>query len=222
MKRRSNQLELPRSSGWGGHREGAGRKSSDPRPGPQHIPRLSHEARHPVHVTLRARTGLASLRGAGVFPTLRRALARASRASFRVVHFSVQSDHVHLLVEADSREILIRGVQGLAVRCARAFNRAARRRGAVWSHRYHSRALATPSEVRRGLVYVLLNHRKHLRAGAGVDPCSSGPWFEGWSERPYRPSAASPVPSSRTWLGATGWFRAGGLISLRESPARRE
>ena len=108
---------------------------------------------------------LPSLRSARVFSGLRGALAAASHSGFRVVHFSVQIDHVHLVVEADVPVRLSRGVQGLAIRCARAVNRCVGRRGAVWSDRFHARALATPREVRHGMVYVLLNYRKHLRAG---------------------------------------------------------
>ncbi|HEY8925678.1 MAG TPA: hypothetical protein VIU64_14925, partial [Polyangia bacterium] len=85
-------------------------------------------------------------------------------------------------------------------------------------HRYHARALRTPREVRLGLVYVLLNFRKHLRAGPGVDPRSSGPWFEGWERPPSAPRAPSPVAPPRTWLGALGWRGAGGPIDCRETP----
>jgi hypothetical protein len=156
-----------------------------------------------------------------VFPELRRALARASKTSFRVVHFSVQTDHVHLMVEGDGRLKLIRGVQGLAVRCARAINRACGRRGAVWAHRYHGRALTTPREVRSGLVYVLLNFRKHLRAAPGIDPCSSGPWFTGWARpRPLDGNDDAPVWSPATWLASVGWRRAGGPLRDDEAPAR--
>jgi hypothetical protein len=153
-----------------------------------------------------------------IFSQLRRALAAASRASFRVLHFSVQSDHVHLIVEADAAPAFTRGLQGLAVRCARAINRGARRRGTVWTSRFHAHALATPREVRLGLVYVLLNFRKHLRAPAVLDPRSSGAWFEGW-KRPHTPTGPSPVRPARTWLASTGWRRAGGLIDVREGPA---
>jgi REP element-mobilizing transposase RayT len=176
--------------------------------------------RHPVHVTLRRGAGAPSLRSAAVFPALRGALAAASHSGFRVVHFSVQVDHVHLVVEADLPLRLARGVQGLAIRCARAVNRCAGRRGAVWSDRYHARALATPREVRRGMVYVLLNFRKHLRAGPGIDPCSSGPWFDGW-RRAVAAKEAAPVASARTWLATVGWRRAGGLIDWREMPRVR-
>lgn len=215
---RTKQLDLPTPPNWGGRRAGAGRKRVAARPSPPHVLRPSHHQRYPVHTTLRARSGLGSFRSPGAFAALKRALSRASRDWFRITTFSVQRDHLHLVVEADSRLALIRGVQGLAVRCARAFNRATRRRGPVWSHRYHARALATPKEVRLGLVYVLLNHRKHLRAPPGIDPCSSGPWFHGWTEAPKPQAAPSPVVGARTWLGAFGWQRAGGAIDCHESP----
>ena len=177
-------------------------------------------------MTLRADSALPSLRSERVFPAVRDALAACSRRGFRLIQFSVQSDHLHLIVEADDNVAFSRGLQGLAVRCARAVNRCARRRGRVWAHRYHGRALNTPREVRRALVYVLLNFRKHLRAAPGVDSRSSGPWFEGWRDcrdRPLRPpSLAGPCPVARphTWLAATGWRRAGPLISCAETPAR--
>jgi hypothetical protein len=173
-----------------------------------------------VHVTLRARGGLPSFRSGRVFPFLRRALAASHKAAFRVVHFSVQSDHLHLIAEGDEVKALVRGVQGLAVRCAKAINRAIRRRGSVWASRYHARKLRTPSEVRRGLVYVLLNFRKHLRAGPGVDPRSSAPWFEGW-RRPIAAMPASdgcPVAPPATWLARVGWRRAGGALAPHEGP----
>jgi REP element-mobilizing transposase RayT len=172
-----------------------------------------------VHVTLRAREGRRSLRSARVYPVVERSLAASHKAAFRVVHFSVQTDHVHLVVEADEHLALIRGVQGVAVRCAKALNRALDRRGKVWTSRYHAHALRTPSEARRGLVYVLLNFRKHLRAAPGVDPRSSGGWFDGWRRPPPVPQTPSPVLSPRTWLALGGWRRVGGAIALDERPA---
>jgi REP element-mobilizing transposase RayT len=217
--RRSRQLELPAPRTWGGRRAGAGRKCVGPRPGPSHRARPRHDRRHPVHVTLRARTGLTSLRGDLIFAALKRALDAASGVNFRILHFSVQTDHVHLIVEADAHLSLVRGVQGLAVRCARAINRAAARRGPVWSERYHARGLGTPREVRTGLVYVLLNSRKHLNAAPGVDPRSSGAWFDGWSRPVPRPTQPPPVRAPATWLAKFGWCRAGGSIDWHEAPA---
>jgi len=137
------------------------------------------------------------------------------------VHFSVQTDHVHIIVEADSGDGLRRGINGLAGRLARALNRVWRRRGAVWGDRYHARALATPREVRNGLVYVLLNFRKHLRAAPGVDPRSSGAWFDGWSHDPPTRPEPCPAAPARTWLATVGWRRAGGPIATHEIPGGR-
>lgn len=218
-RRKHRQLTLAIPPTWGGKRKGAGRKPTHARPGPLHKTRPPHNARHPVHVTLRAASGIPSLRGEIVFAALRDALKASGRAAFRLLHFSVQSDHMHLVVEADSREALVRGLQGLAVRCARAVNRIQRRRGPVWSDRYHARNLGTPREVRVALTYVLLNFRKHLRAPPGIDPCSSGPWFDGWARPPRKSVAINPTHASKTWLGAFGWRRAGGPIRVHEAPA---
>jgi hypothetical protein len=125
------------------------------------------------------------------------------------------------MVEAADARTLARGVQGLAVRCARTVNRACERSGRVWHQRYHAHALATPSEVRLALVYVLLNFRKHLRAPPGADPCSSGRWFDGWALARPPSGEPSPVRPPRTWLASVGWRRAGGPIGLREAPAPR-
>jgi hypothetical protein len=220
MRRRGRvQLELPAVGGWGGARAGAGRKLLAARPSPPHRPRTPHAARWPVHVTLRALDAIPSLRSSRVFPIVRRSLSASHKSAFRVVHFSVQSDHVHLVVEGDAPVALVRGVQGLAGRCAKAVNRAVGRRGRVWSSRFHSHALRTPTEARRGFVYVLLNFRKHLRAAPGVDPRSSGAWFGGWRPPVPAPPHTSPVALPRTWLATVGWRRAGGAIAVDERPA---
>ena len=113
-----------------------------------HQKRPRHDRHCPAHVTLRADAKLTSLRGDRVLPAVRAALAAASSPRFRVLHFSVQRDHLHLLVESDTPTGFERGVRGLAIRVARAVNRVLQRRGAVWSDRYHSHELRTPREVR--------------------------------------------------------------------------
>jgi REP element-mobilizing transposase RayT len=171
-----------------------------------------------VHVTLRACSGIPSLRSPRAFPVVKRALSAASRSDFRLVHFSVQSDHVHMIVEAHDKTALSRGLRGLTIRTARATNRALQRRGRVWGDRYHARALPTPREVRNGLAYVIGNFRKHRPADRSpIDPCSSAPWFDGFLEKIPQAADPSPTSCSRTWLGSTGWRRHG-LISVHEGP----
>ncbi len=232
--RHSPQLALPLPSSWGGRRAGAGRKPSGRAVGVPHRARPVHLARHPVHVTLRARRAVGSLNARRVFPLVRAALTAASGPSFRLVHFSVQADHVHLFIEARDKVALSLGMRGLVIRLARAVNRARGRRGPVWADRYHARALTTPREVRHALVYILMNYKKHRpevewKAHApgridrptawGIDPYSSGRWFDGWWHRPALPppGVRSPVAAPRTWLARDGWRRYG-LIGLDERP----
>ncbi|HJQ84995.1 MAG TPA: transposase [Candidatus Binatia bacterium] len=172
---------------------------------------------HPVHVTLRAGAAIRCLRAPRVYPLLRIGLGRASRERFRVLQFTVQDDHVHLIVEADDSAAFVRGLRGLTIRLAKAVNRALGRRGAVWADRFHARALATPRAVRHALVYVLMNWRKHRGADAAIDPCSSGAWFRGWREPIDPVPERAPVVAARTWLAAIGWRRHG-LIALTERP----
>ena len=129
MDRRPAQLSLPIPPTWGGPRPGAGRKPAPGRrPGVPHCRRPGHVAAHPVHVTLRATHAVRSLRSDRVFPAVRSALAAASHAGFRIIQFSAQTDHLHLIIEADDRTRLSSGLRGLAIRVARAVNRALGRR----------------------------------------------------------------------------------------------
>jgi len=126
------------------------------------------------------------------------------------------------------------GIRSIAIRIARYVNELVMRRGRLWSVRWHGRALTSPRAVRNALVYVLANFRKHAneRLAPGVDAFSSAAAFDGWSgvvaDAPL-PRAGPPfhsvmarhvvVSESKTWLGATGWRRAG-LVRVDESPSR--
>jgi putative transposase len=148
----------------GGARPGAGRPARGAKAGVSHLRRPAHSRHHPLHVTLRLLPGVPSLRTWTLFERVRAALAAArERFGFRLVHFSVQSNHLHLIAEADDARALSRGVQGLTVRVARALNRRLQRKGRLFADRYHVRALKTPRSVRLALRYVLLNAHKHTR-----------------------------------------------------------
>ena|SRR5947209_7158315 len=219
MARRAAQLCLPVPPTWGGRRPGAGRKRTPGRrPSVPHRTRPPHKAAHPVHVTLRTTAAVRCLRAPRVFPAVRRALAEASHEGFRIIEFSAQDDHLRLLVEAEDRSCLSRGLSGLAIRLARAVNRALGRRGAVWADRYHARAVTTPRAVRHAIVYVLANRKKHAPGERGLDGCSSARWFTGWRDAPPPPTERSPVARARTWLAAVGWRRHG-LVGTDERPS---
>jgi putative transposase len=154
-----------------------------------------------------------------VFGALRSAIARASVDRFRVIHFSIQQDHGHFIVEGDEARRARGGMHGLAIRLALAVNRVLGRKGKVVGDRYHVRPLTTPRQMRASMVYVLLNFRKHLRAPAGVDPRSSGPHFSGWHRAPPPPSGAAAAVHPTTWVAAIGWKLAGGPLRVEEHPA---
>ena len=138
-----------------------------------HLKRPEFPGRHPVHVTMRMLAAVGYLRGYSRKRAVERALGEVQeRFGVRIVHYSIQGNHLHLIVEADGAESLARAMQGLAVRLARALNRLARRAGKVFSDRYHSHVLATLREVANAVRYVLENFRHHVREGLAKDPCA--------------------------------------------------
>jgi hypothetical protein len=226
-RRRARQLalDLRRPARWGGARPGAGRKPG-PRPRDPHRRRAPLAARHPCHVTLKVRAGLPSLRRARFVAELERSWRVAcDRGRFRLVHYSIQADHAHPIVEAASARELASGLKAVAARLARAANRVFWRAGPVLADRAHVRVLRTPREVRNAIAYVLLNARRHAaKAGrrvrawiARVDPASSGRWFDGWRKPQPRVRDAPAVVPPRTWLLAVGWRRHG-LVDPSEIP----
>ncbi len=223
MRREAEQLELDRVR-HGGRRPGAGRKpGSNPRI--RHRSRGSFARRLPCHVTLKMRSGIPSLRTVRLVSELERSFSLGcERDDFRLVHYSLQGNHAHLIVEADDEDALGRGMKALASRLARAVHRVFKRKGPVLADRYHMRALRTPREVRNALAYVLLNARRHaasagrtLSSAFGIDPASSGRWFDGWRNAVGAVGPSPPVASPRSWLLSVGWRRCG-LLGRDEVP----
>jgi putative transposase len=166
------QMELPERR-WGGRRKGAGRPVT--KGVVLHRPRPQLKARFPLHVTLKVLDEVGSLRTDKRFLRIKRAfLYGCDKFGMRLVHFSVQGNHVHLIVEAADKLALTRGMQGLTIRLAKGVNRVSNRHGRVFADRYHARVLKTPTEVRNAIHYVLKNLHKHRRVHPGtVDVFSS-------------------------------------------------
>ena len=220
-RKRAKQVEFAFPKGWGGRREGAGPKPKGERPGVSHRTRAPLASRFPVHVTARLVKGLPSLRRRSEYRVLLGAFeSGGTRRAFRLVHYAVLGNHLHLLVEGKDREGLARGLQGLLIRCAKRLNRMWRRKGRVFADRYHDRILRTPREVRNALRYVLNNARKHGLVPPRREPdrFSSGRWFDGWRDFAAR-LEQGPLARARTWLLATGWRRHG-LLRIAEVPRR--
>ncbi|SRR5712692_377405 len=195
---RQLELALPK---WGGRRKGAGRprKREHPgllKPGVPHLRRPDFAARNPIHVTQRVQPGVGFLRSQLRAKIIEEAL-RAVGGRMRVVHYSIQGNHLHLIVEVESTQDLSRAMQALAIRIARRLNALAARKGAVFVDRYHAHALATRREVAHAVRYVLDNYRHHAREYLPPrwrDPLSSA-----------APREEAPVAAPRTWLLRVGW-----------------
>ena len=203
LRRRPRQLALEFRT-WGGKRAGAGRKPRGARAGVAHRVRDAWTRPMPLHVTLRMAPHVYNLRSRRAFRVIAEALRLGGdRFDVRIVQFSVQGNHIHLLVEAPDRRALARAIQGFSIRVAKGLNRMMGRKGRVFDDRYHARVLRTPTEVRHAIRYVLENARKHA--------AERGETYAPGYVDPYSSAGARDLalPPAQTWLLRTGWKRAG-------------
>jgi REP element-mobilizing transposase RayT len=184
------------------------------------------DERLPLHLTMRV-TGVPSLRTQRCMKVMRVAFRGGrEREGFRLVHYAVQPNHLHLIVEAKNRRGLTNGVRALAIRIAMRLNVMLGRSGKVFAERYHAVALGSPRQVRRALAYVLLQQRRHgAERGVGItdalDACSSAPGFDGFTRGVPRAGPWSDtVVAAETWLLSKGWRRHG-AIDPAEIPGPR-
>jgi REP element-mobilizing transposase RayT len=226
-RKRHVQQELFRH---GGKRKGAGRPPKGRRSSERHQARPALRASEPVHVVLRATEDVGTLRRRQVYHAIRKALvATFTRDDFRVVHLSIQRNHVHLLGEANDRMALARGMQAFQISAAKHINatltrKGKRRRGTVFPDRYHCEIIKSRRRARNALAYVLNNWRKHrepLVREYTIDPFSTAVRFDGWRDLHETgfPASYEPLPvwEPKTWLLREGW-RLYGLVATTERP----
>ncbi|SRR5260221_1131807 len=184
----------------GAKRRGAGRTPNGPRALVSHKERPRFGKAMPAHVTLRVRNHVWNLRSRRSFRRIQ-ACFEKSRGRFggRLIEFSMQGNHLHLIVEADGSESLSRAMQGLCIRIAKSMNALMGRAGAVFSDHYHARLLRSPTELMKAIRYVLGNAAHHFAAD-GTDPFSSAALV------PAERFTVLAVPLG--WLLRDGWRRA--------------
>ena len=215
----------------GGKRTGAGRKPKGARAGVPHRLRQFTSAKHPLHVTIRVEKDVPGLRRRHVWLAARAAIWLCiQRFDFRICHVSILGNHLHLIVEADSREALARGMKGFQISLAKRINTKLGRRGRVFVDRYHAVQLTTPTQTRNALLYCLNNWRKHgLDRGSRLelDPYASGHAFPSWREHYYEHALpipegdALPVVMPHTWMLTQGYKRGGPPPSVWDVPSQR-
>jgi REP element-mobilizing transposase RayT len=207
---RQQSFDLPT---WGGKRKGAGRKPAAGRDPIRHDRRERFRPSQPLHVSMRVAPHVWNLRSERSFRIVDAALRGVrARPDFRVVHFSVQGNHLHLVTEANGERALANGVRALSFRLARRLNRMMGRRGPVFASRYHTHVLRTPAEARNAIRYVLGNYASHAaRRGERVSPASVDRYSSASGAGPRRAQLELfEEPATRpaeTWLLRTALAR---------------
>lgn len=221
------QLELKRTAGWGGKRKGAGRPNLSGQVNHMKRPRVTNQT--PLHANIKLIQGLPNLRTKALLKEFKESVTGAKKFGLYAIHFSIQRDHIHMIVEAENNKALVQGMHSLVGRLGkiiRAYcaSRGQAKRGSVFRGRYFVRTLKTPTETRNALEYVLLNASKHQNLIEHMDSYSSASHFlhwkellggrfksliradsEFWKDRTIKDECLS-APAS--WLAKSGWMKA--------------
>jgi REP element-mobilizing transposase RayT len=162
--------------------------------------RTSHRARpelrekSALHVTVRTTARVPNLRSRKRYAAIRNAFVKfcvQETIGFRLVHFAVLSNHLHFVVEADSKRALSMGMQKVLHSISRRLNALCVREqggrqiasgaassdkggyralsgwiGRVFSDRYFAHHLKTRAEMENAVRYVRDNAKKHYGAEA--------------------------------------------------------
>lgn len=136
----------------GGYRKGSGRTRLHSK-GVAHRTREKVKHYQPLHINFKFRTFIKKKDSLRI---LKRALINARKQGLRIVHFSMQSNHIHLIVEALNNEVLSSGMRALTVTFAKGL-----KMGKVQVERYHLHVLKTKQEVKHAVHYVAFNQHRH-------------------------------------------------------------
>jgi REP element-mobilizing transposase RayT len=210
------QLEFKKVNGWGGKRKNAGRPNKTGEVSHGKRPHVNFKS--PLHITMRLKKGMVNLRTQRLLNAFRKATREAQKFGFHVVHFSLLSNHVHLIAEAKNSKALASGMKSLNGRFGKAVRAFTGGRGRVFAGRFHLHVLKSPTEMKRALEYVLLNLAKHTKVIEHLDEFSTAFRFREWRALIGRrmnllledlPEANGTYLSApRSWLLTSGWKRA--------------
>lgn len=134
---------------------------------PIHHPAIRHTKRpkffqtRSLHLTIKVRENKADIQNKKILLRLNRAIQLARKQGLKIIHFALEFNHVHLLVEAGNHQILHRGMQALGISLAKGINKMKQKKGAVYKHRYHFRQITCARELKNVIHYILSNCKKH-------------------------------------------------------------
>jgi REP element-mobilizing transposase RayT len=152
--------------------KGAGRPAIND-PGIRHRERPILTKPTSLHLTVKILRAKAKLKNKIILSILKRSIMNARKKGLRVIHYSLEYDHIHLLIEADDNFILGKGMQAFGVTFSKALNRMRKMRGAVYKHRYHFRKIIGARQLKNVLNYLFTNGLKHNTAKSILNPFNS-------------------------------------------------
>lgn len=220
MSKAAGQMSFEKVRGWGGKRPRAGRPGKSGQV--SHGKRPSLNGSTPVHVTWRLRADSLNLRCGEVSEVFKASALGAKKCGLRILHYSIQGNHLNIMAEASGNSDLYRGLRSFVVRFSKGVKRIVSVRGPLFAGRYHLHVLKTPTEVKRALAYILQNFSKHAKLIWHLDEFSSAPFFGQWSallglnlgpllkDKENFPDLPMHLSRPRSWLAREGWLRGRG------------
>ncbi len=145
--------------GWGGLREKSGRQRIRSK-GVAHSSREKVTSRTPVHVNFKYKI---AIRNKETLKLLRKSIQNARKHGLKVLHYSFQHNHIHLILEAETNSILTKGMRSLTITFAKGVHK-----GRIQIERYHLHVLKSLREVKHAVHYVLFNQQKHEKGTYSV------------------------------------------------------
>ena len=115
----------------------------------------------PLHLTIKVRENKADIQNKIVLKSLHRAIMRGRLKGLKIIHYTLEYNHVHILVEAKNNRVLHQGMQSFGITLSKAINRFKKAKGTVYKHRYHFRQISSLRDLRNVVKYILNNGVKH-------------------------------------------------------------
>lgn len=141
--------------------------------GIRHIRRERFSKPTVLHLTIKVRDNKADIQNKRILKALHHAIKRGRLQQLKVIHYTLEYNHAHLVVEAADNRILHKGMQSLGISLAKAINKLKQLKGAVYKHRYHFRKLTSRRELKNAIHYVFRNGVKHRRSTSLFDVYNS-------------------------------------------------
>jgi hypothetical protein len=139
--------------------------------GIRHTKREAILGPRPLHLTIKLIR--ADIQNKAILKALRHAIFRARLQGLRVIHYSLEHDHIHLYAESSDNKILGKAMKALGGSLVKRINKHFLSKGRCYKTRYHLRILRSATEVKNVINYILKNGIKHRRTKSVIDPYNS-------------------------------------------------